>query len=165
MGEVARGIIASVLSAILLSLVFFFWNDFVYRKDSLTGYWKAEAEVTKSSYNPYVGLRTEYHLLLVQTGNVVTGTGEKVLEITKKGLNEYDHEDRPQITLDGGVTYKFFSPSSVHLRYTEDGSRRKSSTLLDLTIESGNTVSGNFMSTIAASSGTVRLTRTQVFSE
>tara|TARA_R110001592_G_scaffold362628_1_gene677402 strand:- start:5785 stop:6216 length:432 start_codon:yes stop_codon:yes gene_type:complete len=139
--------------------MFSLWNDFVYKKDRVSGYWVAEFETLESSYSNFIDLKTNYEFVIGQTGSVINGSGEKVSEVSVNGYIEYDHEKRSHLELNGSLGYRVFAKSTVDIVYKENGRKRPSSTILNLVIDSKNKMSGTFISTIASSSGKVTLTR------
>ncbi|MEH6467449.1 MAG: hypothetical protein V7722_07435 [Porticoccus sp.] len=159
MFDISKNVIGSLISAVLIALVFSLWNDFIYKKDQLSGYWKVEYETLHSSYNKYIGLKTSYEFVIGQTGSTLSGTGEKVSENSINGDFEYDRDQRNHLDLNGSLGYRIFSKNTVDIVYKENGKKRPSSTILNLVIESNDTISGTFISTIASSKGKVTLTR------
>lgn len=66
---------------------------------NLTGRWQVLHRVERSSLSRYVGLEIEFDVLLTQTGDKITGTGEKFIvgwELARK-------EELSRLTLDGRV--------------------------------------------------------------
>ncbi|MFT6915496.1 MAG: hypothetical protein ACJAWL_001805 [Motiliproteus sp.] len=159
MSDISKNIIGSLLSAILITLLFSLWNDYVYKKDQLTGYWEVEYETLESSYIKYQGLKMYYELILGQKGSLLQGTGEKVSEDSSNGIIEYDADKRAHIEFEGFLTYRFFSKNTVDITYKENGRKRPSSTILNLVVESNDKMSGTFISSIASSKGSVIFTR------
>ncbi|MCE9679246.1 hypothetical protein LZP69_08670 [Shewanella sp. AS1] len=159
MSEITKNVTGSLISAIVIALVFGIWNDYIYKKDRLTGYWKVEYKTEQSSYKPYIGLKTNYEFIIGQSGNTINGIGEKISEDSINGVIEYNAEKRGHVELQGSVTYRAFSKNSLDIVYKEEGLKRPSSTILNLVIESKNKMSGTFISTIASSKGVVTLTR------
>ena len=94
-----------------------------------------------------------------QTGKTLSGTGEKVSENSVNGNFEYDPGKRAHLELEGSLSYRVFSENTVDIVYKENGRKRTSSTILNLVIESNDTMTGTFISTIASSKGSVKLTR------
>ena len=65
----------------------------------LTGRWQVLHRVEKSSLSRYVGLEIEFDVLLTQTGDRVTGTGEKFIV----GWELARRDELSRLTLDGRV--------------------------------------------------------------
>jgi len=161
MSDILKSIIGSIVSALIIALALGVWNDYYFKKDNLTGYWKVSFVTTESSYKNYIGLKTYYDFILNQDGRRIVGTGEKVSEDSVNGIIEYKNGKRTHLNLTVGINYKVFSASTIDLIYKEKGRKRDSSTVLNLTIESPNKIRGSFISTIASSKGTVTFERVQ----
>lgn len=156
----AKEIIKAVMSGVILAFMFFIWNDFFYRTDNLAGAWQFSATIDSTTYRPFEGMRLYWRVILVQEGDVLTGTGEKISEFTAAGGEfEYEPKDRTRIDIVGTIRYKFFSPNEVQLHYKEHGAVRESSTFLELQIISENQLLGSFHSTAANSRGKAEWTR------
>jgi hypothetical protein len=161
MSDIFKSIIGSIVSALIIALALGVWNDYYFKKDNLTGYWKVSFLTTESSYKNYIGLKTYYDFILNQDGRRIVGTGEKVSEDSVNGIIEYKNGKRTHLNLTAGINYKIFSASTIDLIYKEKGRKRDSSTVLNLNIESPNKIIGSFISTIASSKGTVTFERVQ----
>lgn len=159
MSDIAKNVVGSLISAILIALVFSLWNDYIYKNDQLDGYWRVEYETAESSYQKYIGLKTYYDFVIGQNGNVVKGTGEKVAENLSGKYFEYENGKRTHLDFTGSITYKVFSKNKLDLIYKENGRKRSSSTILNLVITSKDKMVGTYISTIAASKGKVTFTK------
>lgn len=159
MKEIARNIIASVISAIIIALMLFVWNDYFFKKDNLAGYWSVKYITDETTHDNFLDLEENYDFLFTQSGDALDGTGEKISEMSSLGFVEYDTAKRTQVTILGTVKYKFFSNSEIDISHFEKGRRRPSSRILKLKVMSNNRIEGTFISTVAQSSGRVELTR------
>lgn len=159
MEAIACNIVASVLSAILIALLLLVWNDYFLKRDRLTGYWNVKYITDKTTYSPYLNLEENYDFLITQQGNVLSGTGEKISELSSSESVEYDADKRTHVNLIGNLKYNFFSNSELDLSHLEKGRIRDSSRILKLRVLSNNSIEGTYISTIADSSGRVQLLR------
>ena len=159
MSDISKSVIGSLISAVLITVLFSLWNDYIYKKDQLTGYWEVEFETIETSYSKYRGLKTYYEFIIGQKGHGLDGTGEKISEDSVNGVIEYDADKRTHLDFDGVITYRVFSRNTVDITYKENGRKRPSSTILNLVIESRDRMSGTFISTIASSKGKVIFTK------
>lgn len=80
MKGILGNVAGSLISAVVIAIVFGLWNDYFYKRDQLTGFWKVEFETKSSSYNKYIGLKTYYDFIIGQAGNSISGTAEKNLK-------------------------------------------------------------------------------------
>lgn len=159
--NILKGIAKSLLSAITIAILFALWNDYIYKKDQLTGYWNVTYETVESQHSHYKGLKTHYIFVINQKIDTLSGTGEKTSESLNGEAIEYDTKNRTHLTFDGALNYHVFSPNTVNLIHIENGRIRPSSRILNLIIKSNNLMTGNFISTIAGSKGKVTLIRNQ----
>lgn len=157
--DILKSTIGSLFSAIVIVVLFGLWNDYVYKKDQLTGYWNVTYETTDTTYSPYKGLKTNYVFVINQKGDILSGTGEKISESSRNGYIEYDAEKRTHLNFEGALSYHVFSKNAVNMIHMENGIKRPSSRILNLVIESNDLMKGTFISTIAESKGKVILTR------
>lgn len=153
MKDVISGIVSSVISALLIALAFFAWNDFVHRADDLTGAWEIECEIKETSYSKYEGMKTYFDVLINQQGTKIVGTGEKVAEIFEERKYEYEREKRVQVELTGKLENRFISGDEVQIHWMEHGRKRKTSTVFSLRVISQSDLRGNFFSTAADAHG------------
>ncbi len=159
MSDITKNITGSIISALLIALIISLWNDYLYKRDRLTGYWKVEFETTESSYSKYIGLKTYFDFVINQEGNRLVGSGEKISEDSVNGVIEYESAKRVHIELTGAVRYRVFSKNTVDIRYVEEGRKRQSSTIVKLRIESPESMVGSYISTIAGSRGIAKFTK------
>ena len=67
------------------------------RNLNLTGRWQVLHRVERSSLSRYIGLEIEFDVVMTQTGDKVTGTGEKFIV----GWELARREELSRLTLDG----------------------------------------------------------------
>jgi hypothetical protein len=89
MSDIFKSIIGSIVSAIIIALALGVWNDYYFKKDNLTAYWKVSFVTTESSYKNYICLKAYYDFILNQDGRRTVGTGEKVSEDFVNRIIEY----------------------------------------------------------------------------
>jgi hypothetical protein len=149
----------TLIGGLLLALIFFLLNDFVFSLPTLSGLWSFQSETSLTSYNPYKEMKVTYLVLLWQEGHAIYGSGEKVRENVKGVIRTYTGEQRSRIEIRGHITKRFFKKSTVVLHFTEHGEKRQSSTMQNLRICDKAAMEGDYASTVANSSGTTRWTR------
>ena len=141
----------------LIPLLKSLWNR-ISRLPDLGGPWDFTVTYQNTAYNPYRGLQVTYRALLLQTGDKLSGTGEKTSEGgPTQPSEEYTGAERVHIEIEGTVSRKSFlwRPSKVRILYRECGDERPSSTSMNLTVRDRDTMTGCFSSTIADTSGLV----------
>ena len=71
MSDVSKSVTGSLISAVLIAVLFGLWNDYIYKNDKLTGYWKVESETIESSYSKYrVIYKTLKDQVMIQVVNL-----------------------------------------------------------------------------------------------
>lgn len=112
-------------------------------RPDLTGNWKVINTVEQTSYKAYQNMEVAFNLSINQSGNDITGTGEK---ITENGQNLPAHGRTPievKGTIDG---------DKIVATFVETGSLRKTNGRFVWRIDKGG-LTGTFNSTAARTSG------------
>lgn len=157
--DLTAQVLATVIGGLLLTLLFFLARDKLFPLPSLSGLWTCEATTERTAYKPYEGMVLWYAVLLVQEGNRVSGSGEKIREASVQGKREYVGKSRTHIDISGYVTKRYLAPDEIVIHVRESGELRPSSSVHTLEIKRDGTMIGAFVSTIADSIGTVNWKR------
>lgn len=148
--------LGTVTGGIALSVLFFVLKEWMFAAPRVTGLWECEHIVERTAYRPYEGMKVWYRVSLVQDGERVLGFGEKDREDSTAGRHRYEGAGRSVVEITGRLEKNLTRSDRFHLIWSEQGERRKSSTVLDLRCSgskwSGN-LSGSFTSTAAESAG------------
>jgi hypothetical protein len=112
---------------------------------AVAGTWYLTHQIASTTYQPFMGMRLGYRLLLVQEGARVRGRGHKVSENGEM----LPPGRRTPIEVTGRV-----EGDQLLLNFTEIGAARTSHGRMRLTVGPGGTLSGRFASDAANSSGT-----------
>jgi hypothetical protein len=153
--ELSVAVLGTVLGGLVLALIFLLLSDYVFPLPKLNGLWRFDLTTFLTSYKPYQGMKLTYLVLIWQDGNVVRGTGEKVREDVQGAVRTYTAEHRSRVEIGGYVTKRYFRPSEVVLHFKEQGERRASSTMQTLSLFGNSRMEGDYVSTVANSSGSV----------
>ena len=154
MNEVLINIIETIFGGLILTFILFFLNEFVFNKKNLSGVWKVDLEIDESTFNPYKNLLIEYQFHLIQNGNSIKGTGEKIKETNKeKEVTEYERSKRVTIEIDGFYNRKYLRKSQINLNIKENGRQRESRAFYNLKVENNKKMIGSFDWTAADSTG------------
>jgi hypothetical protein len=152
--------VGTILGGLLLTFIYFVFNEILFPKKNLTGEWLATLKYIKTTYNPYKGLKVIYKLHLLQKGNDIIGTGEKIKEIRSDGSEyEFEFDKRVTISMEGYYERRFLSKSKINFNVTEDGRIRESRATYFLKIENKNLLIGKFLSTAANTKGDIEIIR------
>lgn len=148
--------VGTVLGGLLLTFIYFLFNEKFFPKINLTGEWVVKLKFIKTDYRPFEGLSVVYKIHLLQKGNDVIGTGEKVKEIRRDNSEyEFEPEKRVVISLEGYFERRFLSKSKINFNVTEYGRKRESRATYFLIIKNKNTMLGEFISTAASAMGKI----------
>lgn len=157
--EFTLDILATIIGGVLLSIMFFIFSDFIHKTPNLSGRWYFVNETQSTSYSKFKGLKVYYTVLLMQEGNKIYGTGEKIKDELNGNINKYTGKTRVHIEVSGYLKNNFLTKDTLNIHYTEKGKSRPSSTLHNLIRFDNKLMGGKFYSTIADSEGKVSWTR------
>ena len=147
--------IESFLGRTIWTIASVFFQKTAYKVPSLNGSWVYEQTTTHSAYNPYIGMRLRYLSLLTIDENKVSGTAEKIWELSSNGEErEYVGKNRSTATISGHVKRKIFGRHEIIIHLNEDGHGRKYSTQHILAVSNKDLLMGRFSSTAANQIGT-----------
>lgn len=151
-------IITTVASGLILTLILFIFKEYLMPRKNITGEWETEMKIVESSYNPYKSLVIHYKIHLLQNGNEILGSGEKIKDVYSDGTETvFERSKRVKINITGYYEQKYIRPNKVFLNVIEFGRERESRSTYILVIKNSNTLKGNFKSTAADSSGTIEM--------
>jgi hypothetical protein len=156
--ELSINIIGTIIGGLLFTLILFLLNEYIFRKNNLTGEWETAIEIDKTSYNPFKDLKIEYKLHLLQKEYELVGSGEKINETKPGGVKTtYLRKNRITNTVDGYYERKYLGKSTVYLNVNEKGRTRDTRATFVLTFKDKNNLEGTFISTAADASGKVKM--------
>lgn len=160
MCELLINVIGTIIGGLLLATILFFVNEHIFPIHNLTGEWDVKTLTEKTLRNPYQNMKLYYKFHLLQKGQEIIGSGEKIKEELSDGkTQEYEREKRVLSEINGHYERNFFGKSKVYLNIVENGKLRESRTTYILTVKNKKKLSGIFISTIADSSGQTKLTK------
>ena|SRR6476620_6304171 len=158
--ELSTNIIGTVIGGLLFTFVLFFLNEYIFRKNNLTGEWETEIQIDETSYNPFKNLKIEYKLHLLQKEYELVGSGEKISETKPSGVKTtYLRKNRITNEIDGYYERKYIGESKVFLNVNEKGRTRDTRATFVLTFKDKNNLEGTFISTAADAKGKVKMKR------
>lgn len=158
MNSIIQDSISNLIGGAIFALLLFGLNEYVFRQKNLTGEWDTKNKTTKTAYNPHMKMTIEYKIHLLQLGTQISGRGEKIKDLKSDGSlhHEYPPEKRVELEIEGYYERNFLRRSKLYLLIKEHGTKRTSSTSIELTIPifKRTELIGNFISTASNSSGT-----------
>jgi len=149
-------VLATIVGGIALTILFFVSKEKIFPFPVLSGRFYLEQKTVTTEYGLYAGMVLRYVILIIRVGDKIEGTAEKIYENSKSGERTYVGKNRIRGEVTGYVEKRYFGKDKICLHMVEDGSKRKSSTLYMLEVTSEYTASGEFVSTIADQTGTVK---------
>lgn len=158
MPEVVIDILITIAEGLLLTLILFLLNEYVFSKRNLSGEWEIKLIIDESSYNPFKDLSIYYNVHLLQKGYELSGSGEKVKEINSQNeVTEYEREKRVTIDINGYYERKYLSRSIIYLNIIEKGRIRESRATYTLKIKNKKLLKGTFITTATDSQGKIKM--------
>lgn len=154
MYEIAISIIGTVVGGLFLAGILFFINEHIFPLHNLTGEWDVTTLTEKTLYNPYQNMKLYYKFHLLQKGQEIIGSGEKIKETLSTGRTDvYKRDKRTLSVVNGYFERNIFGANKVYLKIIEYGRLRQTRTTFILKVKNKNTLIGTFISTAADSSG------------
>lgn len=148
-------IIATVISGVILALLFFWVREKLFPIPDITGRWYFEVRTINTSYTPYVGMVLRYVAMLWREGNRIKGTVEKIYENSSTGEREFVGKDRTRGVAEGYLEKNYYTEDRLLLHVTEDGHGRESTNIYDVIIISNKEMVGTFNSMVANQEGEI----------
>jgi hypothetical protein len=162
MKDILKNIFASIISAILITIIFTSWSDSEFKEYNLTGKWNLKTVTNNANLDAYKNMELFYYVHIIQSNNEIMMTAEKVKENSVRGGTiEYSGKNRTLLQCKGVKTYNYFSKNKLVLNCEETGKERKSTMILDLDIKLNNKISGTFLSSASDSDGTIEIVRSK----
>ena len=128
-----------------VALAITLWQIIPTSKKNYSGEWSMTSEIEEAQMTTYIGMKIEWILHLIQSGNDIKGTAEKISENGKK----IDFKSRTTLNLQGTLEDNKFTMS-----FTEKGSRRETSGTFTGTFSKKEFI-GSFSSTASDSKGKI----------
>jgi len=153
-------IITTVISGIVLTLILFLFKEYLLPKKNITGEWKTKLKIKESSFNPFINLGIEFKIHLLQNGNEIIGSGEKIKDINQDGSETvFERKKRVKIEISGYYEKKYLRRSKVYFNVIENGTERESRSTYVITVRNKKHLKGTFTSTAGDSVGTVEMVK------
>ena len=148
----------TILGGIFLALLFFFFNDVCFGLPSLDGKWTVHGDVIQSK--KWQGYRSDFIVLIQQSGESVKGSAEKISETDPDGkVLRYDIEKRVQATFTGYITKKFFGRNRLVVHWDEKGRKMTLEEIQIMKILNDDHIEGTFATTRGEHSGKITWTK------
>ncbi len=159
----SQGILSNFLGGLGVVVLLFFSKEVFRPKRNLTGEWEIENRVVRSSYKPYKGLRVIWKFHMLQNGDRLSGSGEKIKEIRVDNTElEYNPPERDSVELEGYLEKNYLRRSRIFINVIQVGKLRRSRATYILRWKSwkgDNGLVGTFITTAGDSSGSTIFSR------
>jgi hypothetical protein len=156
--EILTNIIGTVLGGIIFTIILFLTKEHILPKKNITGEWKSITLVQNSNHQNFKNLSIEFKIHLLQRGEEIIGSGEKIKDSYSDGtFKEYDAKERPTLEIIGYYEKQYLKKSRVYLNIVEKGSIRESRTTYKLIVKSAKKLEGTFQSTVSNSIGSISM--------
>lgn len=160
LNDLGINVLGTILGGMLLTLILFLLNEYVFKKKNLSGEWNTVIKIEETSFNPFKDLQIEYKIHLLQKGYELSGSGEKIKDIKQDGSETvFEREKRVIILVDGYFERKYFAKSKIYLNINEEGRKRKTRATYTLTLKNDKNLEGTFITTAADASGKINMTK------
>ena len=122
----AANAIGTIAGGLTLTLLYFVIGSRLLRPPNINGIWLFKSKVSRTKYNPYRNMELIFKAHLLQDGNRIHGSAEKVYELSDKEIL-YVGKQRDQLEIEGTIHKSYFGRSHVFLHMRIDGLERSSS--------------------------------------
>ena len=116
----------TIVGGFILTILYYILGARLFKLPNLNGLWMFKSTYARTKYNPYRNMELIYKVHLLQEGNRVHGSAEKVFERSDKE-RVYAGADRQPVSIEGTVQKGYFGRSQVFLHMTLQGELRQSS--------------------------------------
>ena len=151
--NVGSEFLGGLLAIIVGAIIFFVFNDFVFKPPDLNGRWLMMTHIEKTKHEPFEGMIVMFEVILQQDNDQIKGTAEKIAESSKSGAFAYQRSKRVRADIYGSIDRKYLSKDKVNLHWVEHGKIRDSSSYFRITRFDNAYMSGTFDTTAGRSKG------------
>lgn len=157
-----QDILSNVIGGLIFALILFWINEYFFKIKNVSGEWTAFTRIRKTSHSKFKDVEIEFRIHLLQSGDQISGRGEKIRDIDPDGTNShiYPNLKRIDFEISGYVERNYLKKSKLYLLIKENGSRRTTSASYTLILNGKDRLSGLVVSTAAESRGETFWTRT-----
>lgn len=154
-----NSLLSDLIVGILLVFIFFLYKEKISPIMDISGVWYSRTNTLKTVNNPFKNMILGYKIFVLQEGQKLEGTIEKIYENSTTGEREYIGEKRTRAYFKGYVERNFLGKNKIQIHVIENGKNRESSSYYVLYNECNN-LKGDFFSTAGDSEGTTIWQRT-----
>lgn len=158
--DILVNIIGTIIGGLMLAAILFLISEHIFTLHNLTGEWLVKTVTKTTAYNPYQDLEVNFKFHLLQKGQEIIGSGEKVSETSPtREAHKYPPDKRILSNINGYYQRNIFGTDKVFLNIIEEGRIRQSRSTYILIVKNKNLLLGTFTSTAADCIGQITLMR------
>lgn len=155
-----ESLLSDLIVGVLLVFIFFLYREFISPLVNISGKWYVRTTTKETARNPFQNMLLEYVVIVLQNGQNLEGSTEKVYENSIKGEIKYIGKNRVQGIFKGYIEKNYLKKNIIKIQVTEKGQKRESTIYYELNKNCGGVLTGVFDSTAGDSKGTTIWQRT-----
>jgi hypothetical protein len=153
-------IISSSIAGLIVIFIIFIYKEKIKKITDFSGLWYIKTVTKETKYNTYKEMILIYQITLLQKGQDLEGTAEKIYEKTeKKGSKKYIGKKRICSKVEGYIERNYFGADKIFIHAIEKGQERESTIFYTISKKCGK-FEGSFTATAGDSKGSCIWQRT-----
>jgi RNA-binding protein YhbY len=149
-----ESLVSDLIVGVLLVFIFFLYREFISPLVNISGKWYVRTTTKETVRNPFKNMVLEYVVIVLQNGQNLEGSTEKVYEHSIEGEIKYIGKNRVQGIFKGYIEKNYLKKNIIKIQVTEKGQERESTIYYELNKNCGSALTGVFDSTAGDSKGT-----------
>jgi len=151
-------LIANVVSGLIFAFILFLFKEYLFPMMQITGEWETTLVIAKTLFAPYQDVDFQYKVHLLQNGNRIRGSGERIKDLKRDGTETvYEPGQRIKIKIEGYYEKKYLRKSKVFFNVIELGNEREIRLTFFMEVKNSKFLKGTFTTTASDSSGTIEM--------
>ena len=149
-----KDIISNSIAGLIIIIIIFFYKEKISSITDCSGVWYLKTITKETAYNPYMDMTLVYKMVVLQKGQELEGTIEKIYENTSKNISkEYIGKERIRSKFKGYIERNYFGADKISIHIIENGTDRESTSFQKVISKCSNVLEGEFESTAGDSKG------------
>lgn len=154
-------IVSSSIAGLIIVIIIFFYKEKISSITDCSGLWYVKTITKETAYNPYRDMVLIYKMVVLQKGQDLEGTIEKIYENTSKNVSkEYIGKDRIRSKFKGYIERNYFGADKIYIHIIEKRTKRESTSFYKVINRCNHFFEGEFISTAGDSKGSCVWQRT-----
>ncbi len=149
-----KDIFSNSIAGLIIIIIIFFYKEKISSITDCSGVWYIKTITKETKYNPYMDMVLVYKMIVLQKGQELEGTIEKIYENSlKDGSKEYIGKDRIRSKFKGYIERNYFGADKISIHIIENGTDRESTSFQKIISKCSNVLEGEFESTAGDAKG------------